>query len=65
MVKYSTGWRPPIYADFFLYRVLEAILEQNECVFFAKNNCLGYEPEKEKKIWAKKIIFVARGGCFL
>ena len=49
---------------FFLHRALGAILDQNECVFFAKNNCLGCEPEKKKIILVKKIIFVARGGRF-
>ena len=41
----------PLYAVFFLHRALEAILDQNEYVFFAKNKCLGCEPEKKNKFW--------------
>ena len=48
---------------FFLHRALEAILDQNECVFLQKTTVLGVNPRK-KIILVKKIIFVARGGRF-
>ena len=38
---------------FFLHRALEAILDQNECGFLQKNNCLGYEPEKKINLGEK------------
>ena len=54
----------PLYAAFFLHRALEAILDQNECVFFAKNNCLGCEPEK-KNNFGEKNHFCGPGRPFL
>ena len=48
---------------FFLHRALEAILDQNECVFLQKTTVFVVNPRK-KIILVKKIIFVARGGPF-
>ena len=41
----------PYMQVFFQHRALGAILDQNECVFFAKNKCVGCEPEKKNKFW--------------
>ena len=42
---------------FFLHRALEAILDQNLCGFFAKNNCLGYEPEQKINLGEKNHLW--------
>ena len=44
-------------------RAVGAILDQNGCIFFAKNSCLGCEPEK-KKNFGEKINFGAQRDHF-
>ena len=56
--------RPPMCVFFFLHRALGAILDQNECVFFAKNNCLGSAPEEKNKFWWKKSFLWPREAVF-